>query len=61
MRVLACVVAINFSGNFLEDYAIHNFPHEGTWHEWTNDYDVDAQDDKLVITLGEYEAKVFVS
>ncbi|MEL6786900.1 MAG: alpha-amylase family glycosyl hydrolase [Cyanobacteria bacterium J06607_15] len=55
------VVVANFSDNFLEGYTIHNFPQSGKWHEWTNNYDVEAQDNKLVVTLGEYEAKVFVS
>lgn len=55
------VVAINFSGNFLQDYTIHHFPQGGTWHEWTNNYDVEAQQDSLTVSLGEYEAKVFVS
>ena len=54
------VVVINFSGNFLEDYAIEHFPHEGTWHEWTKDYQVEAKAGKLVIDLGEYEAQVFL-
>ncbi len=55
------VVAINLSDNFLQDYTINNFPTEGTWHEWTKDYDVEAKEGKLVITLGEYEAQIFVS
>ena len=54
-------VVINFSDNFLQDYTVFNFPHMGTWHEWTNNYDVEASEDKLVLDLGEYEAKVFVS
>ena len=55
------VVVINFGDNFLEDYTVRNFPQAAKWHEWTNNYDVEAQDNKLVLTLGEYEAKVFVS
>ena len=55
------VVVINFSNNFLQDYTISQFPHTGTWHEWTNNYDVEASEDKLVLDLGKYEAKVFVS
>ena len=55
------VVVINFSGDFLEDYAIEHFPHEGTWHEWTKDYQVEAKAGKLVIALGGYEAQVFLS
>lgn len=54
------VVIINFSDNFLQDYAVADFPQAGTWHEWTNNYDVEATEDKLVLDLGEYEAKVFI-
>ena len=53
------VVVINFSGDFLEGYAIA-LPHEGTWHEWTKDYQVEAKAAKLVIDLGGYEAQVFL-
>ena len=55
------VVVINFSGNFLQDYAINHFPQAGTWHEWTQNYDVEAESGKLTISLGEYEAQVFVN
>ena len=54
------VVVINFSGNFLKGYAIEHFPHEGTWHEWTKDYQVEAKEGKLAIDLGGYEAQVFL-
>jgi 1,4-alpha-glucan branching enzyme len=54
------VVVTNFSNNFLQNYSINNFPQSGKWHEWTNNYDVEAKDGKLVIDLGEYEAKVLV-
>ena len=55
------VVIINFSGDFLQDYIIDHFPQAGTWHEWTQNYDVEAQEGKLTISIGEYEAQVFVS
>ena len=55
------VVVINFSDNFLQDYTVDRFPAAGTWHEWTQDYNVEAQKGKLVISLGECEAQVFVS
>ncbi len=54
-------VIINFSDNFLKDYTIDHFPQSGTWHEWTNNYDVEAKKEKLTIDIGEFEAKVFVS
>ena len=55
------VVVINFSGDFLQDYAIEHFPRDGAWHEWTKDYQVEAKAAKLVIDLGGYEAQVFLS
>ncbi len=55
------VVVANFSNNFLQNYSLDKFPQSGIWHEWTSNYDVEARDDKLVIDLGEYEAKVLVN
>lgn len=54
------VVVANFSDSFLADYAIPGFPENGTWHEWTGDYDVEVHDQQLVTDLPGYEAKVFV-
>ena len=54
------VIVANFSDDFLKDYTIGNFPADGSWHEWTNNYDVDASEGELVIDLGEYESKIFV-
>lgn len=53
-------VVVNFSENFLADYEIKNLPHSGTWHEWTNNYDVEVNDGTLMTDLPEYEAKVLV-
>lgn len=55
------VVVANFSENFLSGYQVPNFPEAGTWHEWIGDYDVEAGKDGIVIDIGGYEAKVFVS
>jgi 1,4-alpha-glucan branching enzyme len=54
------VVIANFSDRFLAGYEISEFPIDGTWHEWTGDYDIEAQNNTLMTDLGEYEAKVFV-
>ncbi len=54
------VVVVNFSDRHLADYRIPNFPANGTWHEWTGNYDVNVENNKLMIDLPEYEAKVFV-
>jgi 1,4-alpha-glucan branching enzyme len=54
------VVVANFSDNFLAGYTVPNFPTNGTWHEWTGNYDVEAGEGQLMTDLGEWEAKVFV-
>lgn len=54
------VVVVNLSDQFLAGYTVPNFPVNGTWHEWTGNYDVEAGDGQLMTDLGEYEAKVFV-
>lgn len=54
------VVVVNFSENFLAGYTIPNFPENGTWHEWTANYDTEAGNNSLMTDLGEFEAKVFV-
>ncbi len=54
------VVVLNFSDNYLGGYQVRHFPANGTWHEWTNDYDIQSGDDNILIDLPEYEAKVFV-
>jgi len=54
------VVVVNFSNQYVADYKIPEFPQDGTWHEWTQDYDVEVSDRTLTTDLSEYEAKVFV-
>lgn len=54
------VVIANFSDRYLADYDVTNFPKDGTWHEWTYDYDVEVNDATLTLDLPEYEAKVLV-
>ncbi|MEG3850506.1 alpha-amylase family glycosyl hydrolase [Microcoleus sp. herbarium19] len=53
-------VVVNFSDNYLAGYSVPHFPANGTWHEWTGNYDVESGDDNITIDLPEYEAKVFV-
>ncbi|MGP1387772.1 MAG: alpha-amylase family glycosyl hydrolase [Thainema sp.] len=55
------VVVLNFSDQYRADYEIPYFPHNGTWHEWINDYDVEVNDGLWVTDLPEYEAKVLVA
>lgn len=54
------VVVANLSDNYLAGYQVPHFPENGTWHEWTGDYDVESGDDNILVDLPEYEAKVFV-
>lgn len=54
------VVVANLSDNYLAGYQVPHFPANGTWHEWTGNYDIESGDDKILIDLPEYEAQVFV-
>jgi 1,4-alpha-glucan branching enzyme len=54
------IVVANFSDHYLADYEVSGFPHDGTWHEWLNDYDVEVKENILVTDLPEYEAKILV-
>jgi 1,4-alpha-glucan branching enzyme len=54
------VVVANFSDQFIAGYTVPNFPADGTWHEWTGNYDLEAGDGQIIIDLPEYEAQVFV-
>jgi 1,4-alpha-glucan branching enzyme len=54
------VVVANFSDNYLAGYQVPHFPGNGTWHEWTGDYDIESGDDNILVDLPEYEAKVLV-
>ena len=53
-------VIVNCSDNFLAGYEIADMPEDGTWHEWTKDFDVPVEGGKLMIDLPEYEAQVLV-
>jgi 1,4-alpha-glucan branching enzyme len=54
------VVVVNWSENYLAGYSVPHFPENGTWHEWTGNYDIESGDNNIMIDLPEYEAKVFV-
>ena len=54
------VVVANWSENYLAGYSVPHFPENGTWHEWTGNYDIESGDNNIMIDLPEYEAKVFV-
>ncbi len=54
------VVIANLSNQFLADYCVSHFPAVGRWHEWTSDYDLQAEADQLYLDLPACEAKVLV-
>ncbi len=54
------VVVANFSDKYLAGYEVPHFPENGTWHEWTGDYDLEVGENSITIDLPEYEAKVLV-
>jgi 1,4-alpha-glucan branching enzyme len=54
------VVVANFSDKFLAEYHIFNFPASGIWHECTSNFDLEVGEEKMVISLPEYTAWVFV-
>ncbi len=54
------VVILNCSGDFLAGYTVPDLPEDGTWHEWTKNFDVTVEGGNLMIDLPEYEAQVLV-
>ncbi|WP_084786404.1 alpha-amylase family glycosyl hydrolase [Mastigocladopsis repens] len=54
------VVVVNFSEQNLSGYGIPHFPCAGRWHEWTGNYDVEVEEDSIVIDIEPNHAKVFV-
>ncbi len=53
-------VVINCSNSYIADYEITDLPEDGSWHEWTKDYDVQVEGGRAVMDLPEYEAQVLV-
>jgi 1,4-alpha-glucan branching enzyme len=54
------VVVANLSSTYHGGYTVEGMPENGTWKEWTSDYDVEILDHKLTLDLPEFEAKVLV-
>jgi 1,4-alpha-glucan branching enzyme len=54
------VVVINLQGKFAGEVEIGNWPGDGKWHEYINNYDVDIQGGTLKDTLAESEAKIYI-
>jgi 1,4-alpha-glucan branching enzyme len=54
------VVIANFSNHYYGGYEVSHFPAQGTWHEWTGDYDIKSGNQHILLDLAEYEAKVLV-
>lgn len=53
------LTVLNFSDSFIEGYAIDNVGVNGTWHDWINDYDIEAKDGSLTIDLADWEGRIF--
>ncbi|MGB7084978.1 MAG: alpha-amylase family glycosyl hydrolase [Phormidesmis sp.] len=53
-------VIANYSDNYIADYTVSDLPEDGTWHEWTKDYDIQVEEGRLTLDLPEYEAQVLV-
>ena len=56
---LVAVVA-NLSDDSLSDYAIPGFPDNGDWHEYTFNYDVHVEGNRLVDLLGKSQCKIYI-
>lgn len=54
------VVIANFSDRDLAGYRVPNFPKQGTWHEWTGNYDIKSAEHSITVNLPAYEARVLV-
>ncbi|MGK7916955.1 MAG: alpha-amylase family glycosyl hydrolase [Prochloraceae cyanobacterium] len=54
------VVVANFSDQYLAGYQVTHFPENGTWHEWTGSYEIEAGDGNILLDLPEFEAQVLV-
>ncbi|MEO6589329.1 MAG: alpha-amylase family glycosyl hydrolase, partial [Pyrinomonadaceae bacterium] len=53
-------VAVNFSNQNLENYAIKNFPEGENWHEWTKNYETQTNDNSMTVSLPRREGLIFI-
>jgi len=54
------VVVANLLDQFAGEVEIPNWPGDGTWHEYTHDYDVEVGGGVLRDSLAESEVKVYI-
>lgn len=54
------VVSVNLHDRFAGELEIPNVPHDGTWHEWIRDYDVNVEGGLLRDQLAESEIKIYI-
>lgn len=54
------VVVANLRDSFAGDVTIHNWPWDGTWHEYTDNYDVHVEGGVLHDQLAESEVKIYI-
>jgi 1,4-alpha-glucan branching enzyme len=53
-------VVANLTGETRGGYPVPDMPADGTWHEWTRNFDAHVEGGVLTLDLGPYEAFVFV-
>jgi hypothetical protein len=44
----------------IANYRVPNIPANGSWHEWTFDYDVKVENNEVHLDIAEREAKILV-
>lgn len=54
------VVVLNLSDTDLADYSVPNLPADGSWHEWTKQYEVEINGYHLILPLARREGLIFV-
>ncbi len=54
------VVVVNLHGKYEGEVEIGNWPGDGKWHEYINNYDIDVQGGLLKDTMAESEAKIYI-
>ncbi len=55
------VIVANLSDTFLGEVEVPNWPGDGQWHEWVNNYDVHVEGGVLRDQLAESEIKVYLN
>lgn len=56
---ISAAIVLNLSDDDLDNYTIPNFPIDGTWREWTKNYEIDTAANQLTTNLLRREGLVF--